>query len=158
MWKFSIVLDSVLFNALAWLAAATVLNLNAWMSVSNASTAVQVPVAYLSGLIAFVVGGCRLPFYSSHDQIIRMKYTVYHVITPLPVMTVFSGDPWIALTAAWALSAVRSRTLFKIEKAGKAVQVLQSLAKMEQVLVALLLAIAVGRVAGEMLGLFSSGR
>jgi len=115
----------------AWLAAATVLNLNAWISVSNASTAVQVPVAYLSGLIAFVVGG---------------------------LMTVFSGDPWIALTAAWALSAVRSRTLFKIEKAGKAVQVLQSLAKMEQVLVALLLAIAVGRVAGEMLGLFSSGR
>jgi len=43
---------------IAWLAAATVLNLNAWTSVSNASIDVQVPVAYLSGLIAFVVGGC----------------------------------------------------------------------------------------------------
>lgn len=115
----------------AWLAAATVLNLNAWISVSNASTAFQVPVAYLSGLIAFAVGG---------------------------LMTVFSGDPWIALTAAWALSAVRSRTILKLAKAGKSAQVLQSLAKMEQVWVALLLAIAVGRVAAELLGLFSSVR
>jgi len=73
-------------------------------------------------------------------------------------MTLFSGDPWIALTAAWALSAVRSRTLFKLEKAGKMAQVLQSLAKMEQVLVALLLAIAFIGVLGEKISLFSSWR
>lgn len=151
----------------AWLAAATLLNLNAWASVSNASTAVQIPVAYLSGLLAFVIGGCRLPFYysSHHDNFIRLKYYIYRVITPLPVMTIFSGDPWVALTAAWALSAVRSRTLLKsnnvsveAEQAGRGSQVLQSLAQIEQLWVALLLVIAVGRVLGDRLGFFSLGR
>lgn len=65
----------------------------------------------------------------------------YHNVRLIGV-TAVSGDPFVALTAAWALSAVRSRTSRKASESGMA-QVLTGLATLETVEVGILLLAAV---------------
>ena len=66
-----------------WLFAATLLNLNAWAVASKLSIAQQISCAYASTVAAVAVAS-------------GLAYT--------------SGDPWIALTGAWAISAVAYQT------------------------------------------------
>lgn len=70
-----------------WLSAATLLNFNAWVSVSKALLRTQVSTAFLSAYIGAAVG---------------------------IVLAVKTQDPFLALTVAWALAAVSSRTYEKV--------------------------------------------
>ena len=67
-----------------WLTAAALLNLNGWASVAKTTIATQTSVAFFSAYLAVAAGG---------------------------FFAVSRGDPLIALTVAWALAALSSRTL-----------------------------------------------
>eukprot|EP01031_Cornospumella_fuschlensis_P028015 gene28015-33829_t len=73
----------------AWLAAATCLNLNGWTVTSGCSYSAQIAVAFASCFIG----------------------AIYAVAA-----TWYTKDPLIAGTIAWALSALVSRTLIKVEQ------------------------------------------
>lgn len=73
----------------AWLAAATCLNLNGWTVTSGCSYATQIAVAFATCFIG----------------------AIYAVVA-----TWFTKDPLIAGTIAWALSALMSRTLIKVQQ------------------------------------------
>mmetsp|Transcript_1117 Transcript_1117/g.1819 ORF Transcript_1117/g.1819 Transcript_1117/m.1819 type:complete len:328 (+) Transcript_1117:145-1128(+) len=70
-----------------WLAAASLLNLNAWISVSKYSMDQQITTAFLSAYLGAAVGAG---------------------------LSIRSGDPLIALTVAWALAALSDRTAQKV--------------------------------------------
>jgi len=70
-----------------WLAAASLLNLNGWAVLANTTPRFQTNVAFLSAILGSIVGG---------------------------VLSVRSGDGWIALTVAWALQALANRTSRRI--------------------------------------------
>jgi hypothetical protein len=66
-----------------WLAAAALLNFNGWLAVSNQSIALQTSAAFISTFIASLAGG---------------------------FLSIRSNDPFIALTIAWALAALSTKT------------------------------------------------
>eukprot|EP01036_Dinobryon_divergens_P028665 gene28665-37647_t len=101
-----------------WLAAATLLNLNAWAAVQRLPTSWQADAAYLSGLLAFLVSAG---------------------------VTAWSGDPFVALTAAWALTAVKGRTRNKeisTTTDSKLKKLYSGLANFESMLVSMLFVVA----------------
>jgi hypothetical protein len=73
----------------AWLAAATLLNLNGWAVMASASYPAQIALAFASAFLGATYG---------------------------VLATWFTGDPLLAGTIAWALSALSARTLLKVEK------------------------------------------
>eukprot|EP01038_Epipyxis_sp_PR26KG_P014095 gene14095-18914_t len=72
-----------------WLAAASLLNLNGWVTLSNFSLGFQTAVAFASCYIATAFGG---------------------------FLTIKTGDPMIGLTIAWALAALAQRTTTRTQK------------------------------------------
>ncbi|KAJ1411401.1 hypothetical protein B484DRAFT_183357 [Ochromonadaceae sp. CCMP2298] len=72
-----------------WLSAASLLNLNAWMSVSRFPLDRQITTAFLSAYLGAALGAG---------------------------LSVRSGDPFIAFTVAWALAALADRTLQKVKE------------------------------------------
>lgn len=112
----------------AWLVAASLLNLNAWVAVSSVSPRVQVAMAFLS---AFAAGGLGA------------------------ALALRTRDPLLALTAAWALTALGVRTQRKVDAAvamgraqgepvGGEVAAQRVLAQTEKVLACILAALGVG--------------
>ena len=67
----------------SWLTAASLLNLNAWSAVSNVSMGDQVAIGFFSAYFASIAGA-----FLSYKR----------------------GDPFIALTVAWALAALAAQT------------------------------------------------
>jgi hypothetical protein len=76
-----------------WLAAATLLTMNAWAAVSNLSMGAQIAVAFLSAYAAAGAGAA---------------------------LTLRTRDATLAFTVAWALAAVSSRTQRKVVDLSKA--------------------------------------
>jgi len=67
----------------SWLTAASLLNLNAWAAVSNISMGDQVAIGFFSSYFATIAGS---------------------------ILSYKLGDPFIALTVAWALAALSAQT------------------------------------------------
>jgi hypothetical protein len=99
-----------------WLTAAALLNLNAWISVSQASLGCQVAVGFASAYIAAIAGA---------------------------VIAVRRGDPLVALVVAWALAALASQTREKCEVAALPGSTVEALALTEKTLSNLLLPLAI---------------
>ena len=69
-------------------------------------------------------------------------------------MTAWSGDPFVALTAAWALTAVKNRTKSKAISAaldGQWKETFSGLANFESMLVSMLFVVAVAAPAWHLL-------
>ena len=99
-----------------WLTAAALLNLNAWISVSQISLGCQVAVGFASAYIAAIAGA---------------------------VIAVRRGDPLVALVVAWALAALASQTREKCEVAALPGSTVEALALTEKTLSNLLLPLAI---------------
>lgn len=103
-----------------WLAAASLLNFNAWVAESaRKGIDVQIAAAFLSSYFGAAFGGA---------------------------LSVYSGDPFVAFTVAWALAALADRTFKKaLEKPPQtAVDTLNGLARTELGLSFVMRAIGVG--------------
>lgn len=70
-----------------WLAAATLLNLNGWVSVTQQPMKIQIIVAFLSSYLGAIIGG---------------------------ILSYYTKDPFIGFTVAWALIALSTRTKGKL--------------------------------------------
>ena len=99
-----------------WLTAAALLNLNAWVSLSQTSLGCQVAVGFASAYFAAIAGA---------------------------VIAVRRGDPLVALVVAWALAALASKTREKCQVADLPGSTVEALALTEKTLSNLLLPLAI---------------
>lgn len=99
-----------------WLTAAALLNLNAWVSLSQTTLGFQVAVGFASAYFAAIAGA---------------------------VIAVKRGDPLVALVIAWALSALSYQTREKCQVAALPASTVEALALTEKVLSNILLGTAI---------------
>lgn len=100
----------------SWLTAASLLNLNAWVSLSGASLGFQVAVGFASAYFAAIAGAA---------------------------FSILRGDPLVALVIAWALAALSSQTREKCQVATLPESTVHALALTEKVLSNILIGTAI---------------